>query len=140
MSGGLGTATANALLDLLFGGVAFTPDATVYIALDTVMFDAANAGGTECSAGNYARLAVTNNSGNFSAASGGSKTNAAALTWPAAATADWATAGAPVVGGRIMSAASGGVQRARFTLTTPKPILALDTPSLPAGIMAITLT
>ncbi len=62
------------VLDHVLGGSDYTRVATVYIALFTVTPSDAG-GGTECTGGGYARLAVTNNATNFPAASAGSKTN-----------------------------------------------------------------
>lgn len=76
-----------ALLNHVYGGPDYVRAATVYVALFTVAPTDA-AGGTEVSGGSYARAAVTNNAINFPAASGGSKSNAVAITM-AVPSADW---------------------------------------------------
>lgn len=79
----------NALLDHVLGGGDYTRPATVYAALFTVAPGEA-AGGTEVTGGSYARVAITNNATNFPAASGGSKSNGTAITFPQAS-ANWGT-------------------------------------------------
>lgn len=83
------------IADQLFGGTAYTPPATLYFALlgDTntrVQRDAGTV--TELSGSAYARVAVTNNTTNFPAATGTiptTKSNGTAITWPTP-TAGWA--------------------------------------------------
>jgi hypothetical protein len=87
--GALSDYLENKLADQLFRGVAYTFPATFYIGLYTSAPTDAG-GGTEVSGGSYARVAVTVNTTNWSAASGGSLSNAAAITF-AAATAAWGT-------------------------------------------------
>jgi len=77
------------LLDHVLGGADYTRPATVYIALYTVTPTDAG-GGTEVSGGAYARAAVTNNSSNWPAAAGGSKSNGTQINF-AMATAAWGT-------------------------------------------------
>jgi len=85
------TAQRNATLDTLLGNQAFTlPGSTLYLALYTVA-PTEDGGGTECTGGSYARLAVTNDLTTFPAAVGGSKSNGIALTM-ATPTAPWGTA------------------------------------------------
>lgn len=72
------------IIDHLFRNVAFTPPATVYVALFTVA-PSDSGGGTEVSGGAYARQDA-----GFSAASGGATSNAADITYPTA-TANWGT-------------------------------------------------
>ena len=74
----------NKIIDHLLRNQAYTPPATVYVALFTTATNDAG-GGTEVSGGAYARQAVT-----LSAASGGASSNSAAITFPQA-TADWGT-------------------------------------------------
>ena len=79
----------NKLLDYVFSATAYTPPATLYVALFTVTPTDAG-GGTEVSGGSYARVAVTNNATNFPAASAGSKSNGTQITFPTP-TANWGT-------------------------------------------------
>lgn len=67
----------NELLDHAFRNAAYTPPATVYMALFTVAPTDAG-GGTEVSGGGYARQSVT-----FGAASGGAISNTGAVSWTA---------------------------------------------------------
>lgn len=79
------------LLDHSLRNSAYTPPATVYLALYTVAPGEATAG-TEASGGSYARQAIT-----FGAAAGGQVQNSAPITFPTA-TAGWGTiAGAAIV-------------------------------------------
>lgn len=83
------TSLENALLDHQFGGPAYTPPLTYYLALfTTVPTDAG--GGVEVSGTNYARVAVLNDAGNFPAAVGGVKTLAGTHTFPVSG-GDWGT-------------------------------------------------
>jgi hypothetical protein len=86
-----GTYTSeNKLLDLAFGGTAWTPPATYYVGLSTTAPAEAGTGATEPSGGAYARVAVTNNKTNFGTASNGALTNAVAITF-VESTASWGT-------------------------------------------------
>lgn len=86
--GGLSSEYENLALDALLGDdAAPNMPATVYLALFSVVCDD-DTFGTELSGGAYARVAITNNSTNFPAASAGSKSNGVAIEFPEA-TADW---------------------------------------------------
>lgn len=89
MAGSLSDYGENLHLDAVLGSG--TP-ATVYIGLWTAALDDTSTGATagEVAAGDYARLAVTNNSTNWPAASGGAKANGTAFTF-AEALASWGT-------------------------------------------------
>lgn len=73
----------NKILDHILGGGDYTRPSDVYIALFTSNPTDAG-GGTEVSGGSYARAAVTNNSTNFPAASGGVKANGTDINFPTA--------------------------------------------------------
>lgn len=78
----------SAVLDSLLGNQALTlPGSTLYLALYTVAPTEAG-GGTECTGGSYARLAVTNDLTTFPAAVDGVKANGIDLTF-ATPTAPW---------------------------------------------------
>lgn len=117
----------GALADHVFGGPDFTRPATVYLALysDTAF--------TELSGNGYARAAVTNNATNFPAASGGVKTNGAAITF-AAATGNWPQA----VAWAICDAGSGGNRLYQGALTPPVTVQSGYTARFAAGALAIT--
>jgi hypothetical protein len=128
------TYLANKALDRLLSAAAYTPDATLYVALFTVLPTAAGTGGTEVTGGSYARVAVTNDATNFPAASGGAKSNGTVITFPAA-TADWGT----IVGFGIYDASTVGNLLYFSALTTAREVLNLDTFKFPAGSLTFTL-
>lgn len=97
------TPYANDVLDALFGSGS---PATLYVGLFTDMPDSDGTGGTEVTGGSYARVAVTNNSTKWPAASAGQKSNGEAINF-ATATANWGT----VKGVGIFSASSGGTPK-----------------------------
>lgn len=79
MSGKIGDYLQAKLLDTVFGGGAsqtvFTGNATLYIGVSTTASPATDANiltGEPTSAGNYSRIAVTNNATNWPAATGSS--------------------------------------------------------------------
>lgn len=92
------------LNDWIHGGTAFTQPATTYFALMSTLPTAANSGGVELSGTGYARVAFTNSSGNWPAASAQTKSNAAAINWGTAGAGGWGTA----VGVAEYDASSGG--------------------------------
>ncbi len=103
------TYSRNLHLDLILGTVVAgwtRPSAlnTVYVGLYTTLPDSVGASGVEVTGGSYARIAVTNNSTNFPAASAGVKSIAGGTKSFTTATADWGT----VVGFGIFDAVSGG--------------------------------
>lgn len=107
MAGSASNTIENSLLNHLLRNTAYTPAATLYVALFTT--NPTDAGpGTEVSGGAYARQVVT-----FGAASGGTVTNSNAITFPVA-TADWGT----IEGFGIMDA-----------LTTGNMLVWCDSPS-----------
>lgn len=132
MAGSKSNYLENELLDHWLGNAAFSAPATVYIALFTAAPSDAG-GGTEVSGGSYARVAVTNNATNWPAASGGSKSNGTAITFPAA-TANWGT----VVAVGIFDASTSGNLLAWSTLENSRSIFTTDVPSFAAGQITIT--
>lgn len=80
----------NKILDHILGATVYTAPATVYIALHTA--DPTDVGNVaETSGTNYARLAVTNNTTNWPAASGGSKASGAVFTFATPGSGGWGT-------------------------------------------------
>jgi hypothetical protein len=83
----------NKLIDFLFRGVAFSPPATLYIALCTAAPSDTSTGSAmnEVSGGNYARQSVTSNASNWkttqndttatSSGTGGTTKNATVVSW-----------------------------------------------------------
>ena len=70
----------DAINDHLKGRTTYTAPATTYFALMTTA-PTASGGGTEASGGAYARVAVTNNTTNWPASSGQTKSNGTAIDW-----------------------------------------------------------
>lgn len=126
----------NKLLDHVFNATTFTSPATLYFGLWTSALSDASTGSTagEVSGGSYARVAVTANTTNFPAASGGAIANGTAITFPQA-TAGWGT----VTYFGILSAASAGNLLGWADLTTSKTISTGDTAQFAIGDVAITL-
>ena len=123
----------NELLDHVIGNAAYTAPSTVYIALHTA--DPTDAGtGTEVSGNNYSRASVTNNATQFPAASGGTKSNANAITF-AAPSGSWGT----VTHVGVWDAASAGNLLWHGALTTSKAITSGDTAEIAAGDLDFTL-
>ena len=124
-------ALENSITDWFFRAQAFTPPATIHVALLTTACGETG-GGTEVTGGAYARVAVTSSLANWagtqaaastavSSGNTGTTSNNIALTFPAP-TANWGT----VSHFALMSAASAGTMYFCAALTTPKTINNLD--------------
>jgi hypothetical protein len=122
----------NKILDHILGGGVFTRPPTLYLALYTAG-PTDSGGGTEVSGSAYSRVAVTNNSTNFPAASGGSKSNGAPINFPTA-TGNWGT----VTHFGVFDAASDGNLLFHGALNASKVIENGDTPSYPVSSMTFT--
>lgn len=96
----------NAILNHILGNTPYSAPATIHLGVFTVA-PSDSGGGTECSAGNYTRKAVTNNTTNFPNAVGGSKSLATPQDF-VTANADWAPVGNPAVAFGYFDAGSGG--------------------------------
>jgi hypothetical protein len=82
---------SNYLMDQMFGNVAFTVPATLYMGLTTNTITAPSFLTSEPPSGyGYARVAITNDKSNFSNAVAGAITNNLTLTFPEATTS-WGT-------------------------------------------------
>jgi hypothetical protein len=125
----------NKVLDVI-GGTSITAPATVYVALYTVAPTDSSAGTEVSTSGTgYARAAVTNNSTNWPAASGGSKSNGTQINFNTP-TASWGT----VVGWAIVDTASGAANiYYKGTLAASKNVNSGD-PAPYFAVGAITLT
>jgi hypothetical protein len=119
----------NKLLDHMLGKTAYTMP-TVYVGLYTAAPTDAG-GGTEVSGGAYARVATTG--ATWNAASAGSSSNAAAVTFPTAS-ASWGT----VTHFGLFDAASAGNMLRWGALTTSKTVGNGDTPSFGIGTLVLT--
>ncbi|MDP4224921.1 MAG: hypothetical protein Q8910_00930 [Bacteroidota bacterium] len=126
--------TDNALLNEMFGGVAFTPPATLYIGLSTSTPTASGTGATEPSGNAYARVAVVNNATNFPNAANGTKTNGTTITFPQA-TGSWGTVTYFV----IYDAASAGNLIGFGALNNSQTVSNGDTLSFATSAMTLTL-
>lgn len=135
---GLVDGVARAVLDHLFSDPAYAPPSTYYLALSTTSPTPDGAGFTEPVAGGYVRLATT--AADWSPASGSSpsqKTNTAAFVWPSA-TEDWA-GGSDLVAFGLFDALTAGALVITGPLTTPKAVLATDTPMCNPGLLLVKL-
>jgi hypothetical protein len=130
-------AVQTALLDHFLTDAAYTPPATMYIALFTTLPTADDGtGGTEVTGGSYARVSTA--AADWSAAVAGSagapstKTNTATKTF-ATATANWGT----VVGFGLYDASSAGNILAFGSLTTSQAVNNGNTASFGAGALIL---
>ncbi|NDG19067.1 MAG: hypothetical protein EB117_12455 [Betaproteobacteria bacterium] len=133
MAGSFSNFLENKLLDQIFGGVAYTFPASIYIGLATTV---ASDGSTftEISGNNYARVAVTRNQTNFPAAVAGAVSNGTAITFPQAS-GSWGT----IVAVGVFDASTAGNLLAWADLTVSKTIASGDTASFAVGDFDVTL-
>lgn len=116
------------VLDHTLGTAAYTAPSAVYVGLYTSS-PADDDSGTEVSGGSYARQAAT-----FAAASNGSASTSATITFPAA-TANWGTIGFI----SVHDASSAGNLLYHGAVTTSKTIETGDTFQISSGNLTITL-
>lgn len=136
MASSLSDAQAEEILDALFGSTTIGP-ATWYVALYTTTVTPGSAG-TEVDTGvwtNYARVAVTNNSTNFPAASGRTKSNGAVIDF---GTATIASGTVTVKAFGLYEGLSGGSPKLTNDLTAEKVINNTDPVSIQTGALDIT--
>lgn len=120
----------DALLNHHLGGPAYTRPVTVYASLHTGVTGLS--GDSECTGNNYARVAVTNNSTSFPAASAGAKTNGVAIQFPIATALSSGWGDVTDVG--LWDAPSGGNFLRGGTLTNgPITVQGGDAPYIAAG-------
>lgn len=139
MAGSKSNYLENKVLDHVLGGSDYTRPATVYVALLTAVSSDGSTS-TEVGTGtwtNYARVAVTNNSTNFPAASGGSKSNGAAVSF-GTATMSPTSATVTVVGMAIYDASSAGNMLFWADLTVSKVINHNDPVQFDIGAIVLT--
>jgi len=117
----------NKVLDHVFGGVAYTAPATLYVGLFTSS-PGETGSGTEVSGGSYARQTIA-----FTV-TGSQASNTAAVEFPTA-TASWGT----ITFAAIYDALSGGNLLAYGALTTSKTIDSGDVFRIPTGDFDIDL-
>lgn len=116
----------NNFVNLALRNTAFTPPATVYVALYTVA-PTASGGGTEVSGGNYGRQLVT-----FSAPVNGQTSNTADIVFPVA-TGSWGT----ITSFALLDNSSGGNMLYFGTLSSSRLVQASDQVKFPIGQLAV---
>jgi len=127
--------TEDAVLDHVLGNTTYTPATTLYLGLFTgdTNLEANDLGSSSdevtTSGSAYIRKAIT-----FNAASGGTATSAATVTFDTA-TADWGT----VTHVAVMDAEAGGNVIFYGAVTTSREILTGDTFQVSAGNLTISL-
>lgn len=135
---GFTDATEQAILDGLFNDPAWTPPATLYLALSSTTPTEAGGNFTEPSGGSYARVSTV--AADWSAASGTApavKTNTATKTFPTAS-ASWVS-GSNLTHFGIYDASTAGNLLCWGALGTAKPVLSGDTASFAASALVIKL-
>jgi hypothetical protein len=128
----------QALLNHFLTDPAYTPPATMYIALSSTTPTDAGANVTEPSGGSYARVSTV--AADWGAATGtapATKANTATKTF-VQATADW-VAGANLTHFVLFDALTVGNVVAWGALTVAKPVLNGDTPSFAVGALVLKL-
>ena len=127
----------NKVLDHIFGGVAFSPPGTYYLAAYTVA-PGESGGGTEISNTGtaYLRQPMINDLTRFPSAVAGAKTNGTLITFPTA-TLDWGT----VVGFALLDSVTYGSGNfiCYSALTQAKIIGTGDVLRCPAGTLSFSL-
>lgn len=130
--GRLSDSYSNQLLDLAFSKATNNFPATYYVALSTTTPTNTGTNVTEPVGNSYARVAVTNNSTNFPAASGRAKSNGVVIAFNTA-TGSWGTC----THFCLYDAASGGNFVAWGALTTPVSPTAGTQASFAVGALVI---
>lgn len=128
----------RALLDHFLTDSAYTPPATMYIALSSTTPTEAAGNFTEPSTGSYARVSTA--AADWAAATGtapATKSTSTAKTFPTA-TADWSSA-ANLTHFGLYDASTAGNLLCWGALGTPKPVLNGDTASFASGALVLKL-
>lgn len=127
----------NKLLDQLFNATAYTFPTTLYVALCTATVVEGDTGSTitEPSGNGYARVAVTANTTNFPAASGGALSNGVAITGFTASGGSWGT----ITDIAICDASSAGNVLAYDALAASKTVGDGDSFQIAIGDLDVTL-
>lgn len=140
MAGNKSAYYERAILDMGLSAIAFTPPATLYLALSTSSFSTSATGSAmnevSSAATGYARVAITANLTNFPAATGSNpatKSNGTVFTFPTA-TASWGT----ILSAYLCDAATGGSILYGADLTASKTIQTGDTATYAVGALTIT--
>lgn len=134
MVGSLALDTENDMLEHVVGKTSFTMPAGPYLALFTVApTDEDGTGGTEASAGNYARISVPGTS--WGAAAAGAIANSAAIEFAECSGANWGT----MNGFALFTTITAGQMLFWGEITTPKDINIGDTAKFAIGDLDVTL-
>lgn len=116
----------NNVLNVALRGIAFTPPATIYVALYTVA-PGVGGGGTEVAGGAYARQTVT-----LTAPVSGQCSNTADVLFPVASLS-WGT----IVSFALLDASSGGNMLYFGNLSTPRLVLVSDQVRFPTSQLVV---
>ena len=134
----LTTAVNNQMQDHLLGGPDYVREATVHIGVSSTPPTTGGTGITEPVGGAYVRVAITNNATNFpsSAGNGNVKSNGTLITFPTAS-ATWLLGVnlTYVVIFNHATAATPANVLAYGPITTPQPVMATNTLSIPIGAL-----
>jgi hypothetical protein len=128
----------QSMLNHFFTDPAYTPPATMYLALSTTTPTEAGGNFTEPSTGSYARVSTA--AADWGAATGtapATKSNTAVKTFPTA-TGDWSS-GANMTHFGLYDASTAGNLLAWGALGTAKPVLNADTASFAASALVLKL-
>lgn len=129
MAGSFSDYLEDKVIDHLLRNQAFTPPATIYVALFTVAPTDAG-GGTEVSGGSYARTSFT-----LAASSGGASSNSATITFPTA-TGSWGT----VVAFGVFDASTSGNLLFWADLAANKSVSSGETAEFASGELDVSVT
>lgn len=130
----------DAIVNSVFGGVNYTPSATLYIGLSSTLPTVAGGNITEPTIGTagYTRAAVANNTTNFPTTTTNNKSNGAAITFPTSTGAWLASASLGYL--FFSDAATGGNILGFAALNNPQVVASSGaTLSFAAGSLAITI-
>jgi len=125
----------NQVQDYLFGGVSFTPPATLYLGLSTTTPSVTGSNITEPSGAGYARVAITNNKSNFSYSTSGCVLNTGSIVFPESS-GSWGT----ILSVVLFDASTSGSAWDYTTLTTPKVVQDTTIISFSASAVSFSMT
>ena len=123
-------------LDLVLGGVDYTPPTTIYVALSTAAYSASASGSglTEPGSGTgYARASVPNTADSWPAATSAGKSNGTTISFGAASSA-WGE----IRSFYLCDAATGGNVLYGGDLTSPRTIESGDIATFAVGTLTVT--
>lgn len=130
---GISTLERNAVLNALFGAVAYTAPTSYKFALLTANpSDDAGTGAVQATYTGYDVVTLTNNATNFPAAAAGAKSNGVAIEWPEVPSGESET----ITG--IMWTDQSDVYKGFKAVS--KSLTEFETPRIPIGDLDLTLT